>query len=164
MALSTLKGYREILDRVFRPEIGEDSFEAVLYSRLAEVVADNTQDCKKKTYNNIISAVRTAFTFGYKDLPGRSNPALTLPSFRITTKDRPKVDPDEGDRQEDRRGKRRSGQDEDGGRDLGDGDPDQQVGDAPDHRHQREQDEPTPRHPGRPRAGIMARSLQTLEE
>jgi len=93
MALSTLNGYREILDRVFRPEIGDDSFEAVLYSRLAEVVAVHTQDCKKKTYNNITSAVRTAFTFGYKDLPGRPNPAVALPSFRITTKDRPKVDP-----------------------------------------------------------------------
>jgi len=93
MALSTLNGYREILDRVFRPEIGEDSFEGVLYSRLAEVVADNTQDCKKKTYNNITSAVRTAFTFGYEDRPGKTNPALSLPSFRITAKDRPKVDP-----------------------------------------------------------------------
>ena len=77
MALSTLNGYREILDRVFRPEIGEDSFEGVLYSRLAEVVADNTQDCKKKTYNNITSAVRTAFTFGYEDRPGKTNPALS---------------------------------------------------------------------------------------
>jgi len=92
MALSTLNGYREIIDRVFRPEIGEEPLEEVLYSRLAEVVADNTQDCKKKTYNNITSAVRTAFKFGYKDLPGKSNPALALPSFRITTKDRPKVD------------------------------------------------------------------------
>lgn len=48
MALSTLNGYEEILDRVFRPEIGSDSFEAVLYSRLAEVVADHTQDVEKK--------------------------------------------------------------------------------------------------------------------
>jgi integrase len=93
MALSTLKGYSEIIDRVFRPEIGEEPFEEVLYSRLAEVVADNAKDCKKKTYNNITSAVRTAFTFGYKDLPGKPNPALALPSFRITAKDRPKVDP-----------------------------------------------------------------------
>jgi integrase len=93
MALSTLKGYREILDRIFRPEIGEEPFEEILYSRLSELVADNTQDSKKKTYNNITSAVRTAFKFGYNDLPGKTNPALALPSFRITTKDRPKVDP-----------------------------------------------------------------------
>ena len=93
MAFSTLEGYREILDRVFRPEIGEESFKEVIYSRLAEVVANNTKDTKKKTYNNITSAVRTAFKFGYKDLPGKSNPAVALPSFRITAKDRPKVDP-----------------------------------------------------------------------
>jgi len=93
MALSTLQGYQEILDRIFRPEIGRETFEAVLYSRLDEVVAAHTRECKKKTYNNITSAIRTAFKFGYKDLPGRPNPAVALPSFRITTKDRPKVDP-----------------------------------------------------------------------
>src|SRR5438105_2427377 len=76
MALSTLKGHREILDRVFRPEFGEEPFEEVLYSQLAEVVADNPQDCKKTTYKKITSAVRTAFRFGYKHLPGKSNPAL----------------------------------------------------------------------------------------
>jgi integrase len=65
----------------------------VLYSRLAEVVADNTQNSKKKSYNNVTGAVRTAFKFSYKDFPGKSNPALALPSFRITTKGRPKVDP-----------------------------------------------------------------------
>ena len=62
--IRVLQAIAEYPDRVFRPEIGEDSFEAVLYSRLAEVVADNTQDCKKKTYNNITSAGRTAFTWG----------------------------------------------------------------------------------------------------
>jgi integrase len=93
MALSTLKSYREIIDRVFRPEIGGEPFEKIVYSRLAEVVAHNTRKCKKKTYNNITSAVRTAFKFGYKDFPERPNPALALPSFRITAKDRPKVDP-----------------------------------------------------------------------
>jgi len=65
----------------------------VLYSRLAEVVAAHTRDCKKKTYNNITSALRTAFTFGYKDLPGKPNPAVALPSFRITAKDRPRSIP-----------------------------------------------------------------------
>jgi len=93
MALSTLNGYREILDRVFRPEIGPDKFEGVAYSRLAGIVADNTRGVKKKTYNNITSAVRTAFKFGYKDRPGKFNPTLALASFRINGKDRPKVDP-----------------------------------------------------------------------
>jgi len=48
---------------------------------------------KKKTYNNVVSAVRTAFKFGYQDLPGKFNPALALPTFRISKKERPKVDP-----------------------------------------------------------------------
>lgn len=38
-------------------------------------------------------ALRTAFKFGYKDRPGKFNPALALPTFRITSKDRPKIDP-----------------------------------------------------------------------
>src|SRR5882757_5027363 len=93
MALSTLIGYREILDRVFRPELGPDTFNSVVYTRLAEIVLVNTKKVKKKTYNNITSAVRTAFKFGYKDRPGQFNPALALSTFRITSKDRPKVDP-----------------------------------------------------------------------
>jgi integrase len=48
---------------------------------------------KKKTYNNIVSVVRTYFKFGYKDHLGKFNPALALPGFRMTAKDRPKVDP-----------------------------------------------------------------------
>ena len=93
MALSTLNGYRDILDRVFRPEIGPEKFEGVVYSRLAEIVADGIRGVKKKTYNNITSAVRTAFKFGYNDRPGQFNPALALASFRINSKDRLKVDP-----------------------------------------------------------------------
>lgn len=93
MALSTLNGYREILDRIFRPEIGRERFETVVYSRLAEIVTEHTKGVKKKTYNNITSAVRTAFKFGYNDRPGQFNPALALSSFRINSKDRPKVDP-----------------------------------------------------------------------
>ena len=41
----------------------------------------------------MVSAVRTAFKFGYRDHPGQFNPTLALPTFRITRKDRPKVDP-----------------------------------------------------------------------
>jgi len=93
MALSTLNGYREILDRIFRPEIGREKFASIVYSRLVEIVAANTRGVKKKTYNNITSAVRTAFKFGYKDRPGQFNPSLALSTFRITSKDRPKVDP-----------------------------------------------------------------------
>lgn len=90
MAASTLGDYKEVLDRVVRPAIGSDLFKGVIYSRLAAIVAANTKYVKKKTYNNIVSVVRTYFKFGYKDHPGKFNPALALPGFRITAKDRPK--------------------------------------------------------------------------
>jgi integrase len=93
LAPSTLEGYREILDRVFRPEIGDECFDHIVYTRLAEIVALHTTGAKKKTYNNITSAVRTAFKFGYLDRAGQFNPALALSTFRITAKDRPKIDP-----------------------------------------------------------------------
>lgn len=93
MAPSTLETYEEVLERVVRPEIGRDLFERVIYSRLAAVVAAKTKDVKKKTYNNIVSVVRTYFKFGYKDHPGKFNPALALPGFRMTAKDRPRVHP-----------------------------------------------------------------------
>jgi integrase len=93
LAPSTLGDYQDIMGRVIRPTIGHESFDGIIYSRLAEVVSDKTKDVKKKTYNNIVSAVRTYFKFGYKDRPGKFNPALALPGFRITAKDRPKVDP-----------------------------------------------------------------------
>ena len=93
MAFSTLDGYREILDTVFRPKIGQEVFEKVVYSELAKIVSDHTKNRKKKTYNNVTSAVRTTFKFGYKDRPGLFNPALALQTFRITAKDRPRIDP-----------------------------------------------------------------------
>jgi integrase len=93
MAPSTLEDYEEVLDRVIRPQIGTDLFAGVIYSRLAAIVAANTKNVKKKTYNNIVSVVRTYFKFGYKDHPGKFNPALALSGFRMTAKDRPKVDP-----------------------------------------------------------------------
>jgi hypothetical protein len=57
MALSTLEDYKEVLDRVVRPEIGSELFTGVIYSRLAAIVAANTKDVKKKTYNNVVSVV-----------------------------------------------------------------------------------------------------------
>lgn len=91
MAYSTLDGYRDILDAVWRPKIGADPFEEIVYSRLAGIVARHTQN--KKTYNNIVSVVRCAFSFGYKDHPEKHNPASGLNTLRITKKDRPPIDP-----------------------------------------------------------------------
>ena len=91
LAYSTLEGYRKILYALWSPKIGETPFEKVVYSELAKIAAAHTR--KKKTYNNVVSAIRTAFKFGYKDLPGQFNPTLALSTFRITKKDRPAVDP-----------------------------------------------------------------------
>ena len=73
MAYSTLEGYQKFLDAVWRPEIGKEAFEDVVYSRLAGIAARHTM--QKKTYNNIVSVLRCAFSFGYKDHPEKHNPA-----------------------------------------------------------------------------------------
>lgn len=91
MAYSTLAGYRDILDAVWRPRIGDEVFEEVVYSRLAGIAAKHTKH--KKTYNNVVSALRCAFAFGYKDHPEKHNPALGLNTLRITKKDRRPIDP-----------------------------------------------------------------------
>ena len=91
LAFSTVNGYRRILNAVWAPAIGEDVFEEVTYSRLSAIAAAHTR--KKKTYNNIVSALRCAFEFGYKDHPRNHNPATGLDTLRITKKDRPPIDP-----------------------------------------------------------------------
>ncbi len=55
------------------------------------IVARYTQH--KKTYNNVVGALRCAFDFGYKDHPETHNPAKGLSTLRITKKDRPPIDP-----------------------------------------------------------------------
>jgi hypothetical protein len=42
MAFSTLIGYREILDRVFRPAIGAEPFEGILYSQPASAITTSS--------------------------------------------------------------------------------------------------------------------------
>jgi integrase len=48
---------------------------------------------KKKTYNNVVSVLRCAFAYGYRDHPEKFNPASSLKCFRISKKDRPVPDP-----------------------------------------------------------------------
>lgn len=43
--------------------------------------------------NNVVSALRFAFDFGYKDHPEKHNPASGLNTLRITKKDRQPIDP-----------------------------------------------------------------------
>jgi integrase len=92
LAFSSYNSYRKILARSWRPKLDNRDFESVVYSELVEIAS--SQGWKtKKTYNNGISTLRRAFEFGYKDLPGKASPAKGLESFRLTKKDRPKIDP-----------------------------------------------------------------------
>ena len=91
LAFATVDGYRKILDSVWRPAIGEDDFESIKYSKLVKVA--DSKSVSKKTYNNIVSPLRCAFEYGYRDHPEKHNPASGLKGFRITKKDRPVVDP-----------------------------------------------------------------------
>lgn len=49
MAYSTMKGYEKILDAVWRPAIGDDDFEDIVYSRLAAIAAAHTAKKKHTT-------------------------------------------------------------------------------------------------------------------
>ncbi len=91
LAAATLRGYRKVLDGVWRPQIGELIFYKVSYSRLV-AIADG-RNWSKKTYNNGISVLRRAFDFGYRDRPLEENPARSLRGARLRKADRPKMDP-----------------------------------------------------------------------
>lgn len=87
----TLAGYRKILDRIWRPRIGDNLFLRVDYLTLARIADQNTW--RKKRYNNIISVPRRAFAFGYRNHPQQLNPALGLRCGRMARKDRARPDP-----------------------------------------------------------------------
>jgi integrase len=87
----TVESYRRILETIWRPKIGGTLFTKIKYSTLAKI-ADGHR-WSKKTYNNVVSALRCAFEFGYRDHPEAHNPASGLKCLRITKKDRPPVDP-----------------------------------------------------------------------
>lgn len=91
LAPVTLASHRQILDSVWRPHLGSLPFLAVTYSTLIKI-ADG-HHWSKKTYNNVISALRRAFAFGYLDYPDRRDPAASLKCARIGKKDRPAIDP-----------------------------------------------------------------------
>jgi len=91
MAFATFDSYRKILDSIWRPAIGIEIFDRVRYSQLLKIA--NSQKASKKTYNNILSPLRCAFEYGFRDHPEKSNPANGLKGFRLTKRDRPVVDP-----------------------------------------------------------------------
>jgi integrase len=91
LAPSTAASYRQILNHTWRPKIGRLPFLAVRYSTL-EKVAD-AQKVRKKTYNNLVSAIRRVFEYGYRDHPEQHNPAAFMKCLRIRRRDRPPIEP-----------------------------------------------------------------------
>lgn len=100
MAFSTLDVYRRVLaknweaghDRDGQPlkGFGRRAFFGIKLSDLREHVKKH--EGAKKTYNNVVSAVRSVFAFGYMDKPAH-NPALGLKCSRLLAKDKPAKDP-----------------------------------------------------------------------
>jgi integrase len=64
----------------------------VRFSTLVKI-AGSHKAWSKKTYNNAVSILRRAFSFGYRDHPYRSNPAWALKGARVKRKDLPRIDP-----------------------------------------------------------------------
>lgn len=109
MAYSSLSSYREILKAIWRPQLGEEIFEDISYSRLLDIASKYARRMEhipgsakpkrpgtpvsKKRYNNVVSAIRVVFEHGYNDLPEKHNPALRLKTLRITKKDSRPADP-----------------------------------------------------------------------
>jgi integrase len=91
LAPVTLKSHRQILDHVWRPTLGRLPFLAAQYSMMVKIA--DSHSWNKKTYNNCISALRRAFSFGYLDYPDRRDPTASLRCARIGKKDRPRIDP-----------------------------------------------------------------------
>ncbi len=89
---ATLRGYRKAIDRFWRLRLGEAMFLRVRYSELVRI-ADAKKSWSKKTYNNVVSVLRRAFAFGYRDYPYQADPAGGLKGARLTYRDRPRIDP-----------------------------------------------------------------------
>lgn len=92
MAFSTLASYERILNRTWRPKLGEREFLSVKHSDLLAIAVQHGWKTKK-TYNNRLSPLRGAFAHEYKDHPELHNPAEQLDDFRIHAIDRPEIDP-----------------------------------------------------------------------
>jgi integrase len=91
MAHVTWRSYQRILNKIWRPALGKLIFSQVRYSHLLRVVT--RAGWSRKTHNNVISVIRRAFEFGYRDHPEHPNPALGLHVIRLKRKDRPRIDP-----------------------------------------------------------------------
>lgn len=103
LAFSTVESYRKILKRQIQTDHCSKAFASITFSALEDVV--NKIGGTKKTFNNVVSAIRQAWEHGYKDLPKKPNPALGLSGVRIPKREQPKPDPFSIDEAEARIGK-----------------------------------------------------------
>jgi len=74
LAFATLRGYRKVLNDIWRRPLGELLFYDVSYSQLVAIA--DSHDWSKKTYNNVLSVLRRTFDFGYRDRPLGANPRV----------------------------------------------------------------------------------------
>lgn len=86
MEAITVAGYKKILDGIWRPTLGHRNFLQVTHSELVRLA--DSHAWSRKTYNNVISALRVAFEFGFRDHPQQHNPASMLKCVRIRKRDR----------------------------------------------------------------------------
>lgn len=73
---ATADAHRQILNGSWRPHLGHMMFKDVTASMI-DSVADR-QGWHKKTFNNAISIIKSAFAFGSRDFAGMHNPAALL--------------------------------------------------------------------------------------
>jgi len=91
LAYATIESYRKILAHHVEPELGDTAFASVAFSQLDAITT--AHQGSKKTFNNVASAIRGAWAYGYKDLPRQQNPALGLEGVRIPRREQPQPDP-----------------------------------------------------------------------
>ena len=91
MASATVRSYRKVINDIWRPKIGHLVFSQVRYSHLVAIADGHAWS--KKTHNNVISVLKRAFDFGYRDRPPQENPAQCLRCARLRKNERAKIDP-----------------------------------------------------------------------
>jgi integrase len=91
MASATVRSYRKVINDIWRPKIGHLVFSQVRYSHLVAIADGHAWS--KKTHNNVISVLKRAFDFGYRDRPPQENPAQSLRCARLRKHERAKIDP-----------------------------------------------------------------------
>ena len=88
LSQATVDAHRQILNRDWRPHVGHILFKTITAS-LLDRIADQ-QKWSKKTYNNTIGSIKSAFRYASRDYPERQDPSAALQYAKIK---RQRVDP-----------------------------------------------------------------------